>query len=123
LLRNIQELGHSSRKLSELHNITFEQITKWVQRFENEGVNGLRDKKGRGRYSALSDEQLEKIKTIVLKQASSDYEFQSERWTGPLLAQWIKKEYGMEHQKAQMYNLLEKVGIIFEKKIGLTVKV
>lgn len=123
MLRNIQELGHSSRKLSELHNITFEQITKWVQRFENEGVNGLRDKKGRGRYSALSDEQLEKIKTIVLKQASSDYEFQSERWTGPLLAQWIKKEYGMEHQKAQMYNLLEKVGIIFEKKIGLTVKV
>ncbi len=116
-------LGHSSRKLSELHNISFKQITNWVHRFENEGVEGLKDKTGRGRHSALSDEQLDTIKTIVLKQAPSDYGFQSQRWTGPLLAQWIKKEYGLEYQKAQVYNLLEKVGITFEKKLGLISKV
>ena len=116
-------LGHSSRKLSELHNKSFKQITNWAHRFENEGVEGLKDKKGRGRHSALSEKQLERIKTIVLNQVPSDYGFQSERWTGPLLAQWIKKEYGLEYQKAQVYNLLEKVGITFEKKLGLISKV
>ncbi|HEV7380549.1 MAG TPA: helix-turn-helix domain-containing protein, partial [Dyadobacter sp.] len=40
-------LGHSSRKLSELHNISFKQITNWVHRFENNGIEGLKDKKGR----------------------------------------------------------------------------
>ena len=94
-----------------------------MHRFENNGIEGLKDKKGRGRHSALSDDQLERIKTVVLTHSPLDYGFQSERWTGPLLAQWIKKEYGLVFQKAQVYNLLEKVGISFRKKIGLTNKV
>lgn len=116
-------LGHSSRKLSELHNISFKQITNWVHRFEKEGIEGLKDRKGRGRRSALSDGQLERVKELVLKEAPPKYGFQSEKWTGPLLAQWIKKEYGLEYQKAQIYNLLEKVGIAFEKKADLVLKV
>ncbi|TBO40559.1 helix-turn-helix domain-containing protein [Pedobacter kyonggii] len=113
-------LGHSSRKLSELHNISFKQITNWAHRFENEGIEGLKDKKGRGRHSALSNEQLERIKTVVLKQAPSDYGLESNRWTGPTLAKWINQEYGLAYQKAQVYNLLEKVGVTFKKKQGLT---
>ena len=116
-------LGHSSRKLSELHNISFKQITNWVHRFEKDGIEGLKDKKGRGRRSALSDEQLARIKVLVLNEMPEKYGFKSEKWTGPLLVQWIKTEYGLEYQKAQVYNLLEKVGIAFEKKVGLVYKV
>ena len=116
-------LGYSSRRLSELHNISFKQITNWVHRFEKEGVEGLKDKKGRGRRSNLSDEQLERIKSLVINEKPSDYGYQSVKWTGPLLAQWIDKEYGLTYQKAQVYNLLEKVGIVFEKKKGLVYKV
>jgi transposase len=116
-------LGYSSRRLSELHNISFKQITNWVHRFEKEGVEGLKDKKGRGRRSNLSDEQLERIKSLVINEKPSDYGYQSVKWTGPLLAQWIDKEYGLTYQKAQVYNLLEKVGIVFEKKKGLVHKV
>ena len=116
-------LGYSSRRLSELHNISFKQITNWVHRFEKEGVEGLKDKKGRGRRSNLSDEQLERIKSLVINEKPSDYGYQSVKWTGPLLAQWIDKEYGLTYQKAQVYNLLEKVGIVFEKKKGLVCKV
>ncbi|WP_160069975.1 helix-turn-helix domain-containing protein [Sphingobacterium bovisgrunnientis] len=116
-------LGYSSRRLSELHNISFKQITNWVHRFEKEGVEGLKDKKGRGRRSNLSDEQLERIKSLVINEKPSDYGYQSVKWTGPLLAQWIDKEYGLAYQKAQVYNLLEKVGIVFEKKKGLVHKV
>jgi transposase len=116
-------LGHSSRKLSELHNISFKQITNWVHRFEKEGIEGPKDKKGRGRRSAMSDEQLKKVKELILTEKPADHEYQSEKWTGPLLADWIKKEYGLVYQKAQVYNLLEKVGIAFEKKQGLVYKV
>ncbi|WP_159634600.1 helix-turn-helix domain-containing protein [Sphingobacterium composti Ten et al. 2007 non Yoo et al. 2007] len=116
-------LGYSSRRLSELHNISFKQITNWVHRFEKEGVEGLKDKKGRGRRSNLSNEQLERIKNLVINENPSDHGYQSVKWTGPLLAQWIDKEYGLTYQKAQVYNLLEKVGIVFEKKKGLVYKV
>ncbi|WP_159637606.1 helix-turn-helix domain-containing protein [Sphingobacterium composti Ten et al. 2007 non Yoo et al. 2007] len=116
-------LGYSSRRLSELHNISFKQITNWVHRFEKEGIEGLKDKKGRGRRSNLSNKQLERIKSLVIHEKPSDYGYQSVKWTGPLVAQWIDKEYGLTYQKAQVYNLLEKVGIVFEKKKGLVHKV
>ena len=116
-------LGHSSRKLSELHNISFKQITNWVHRFEKEGIEGLKDKKGLGRRSALSNEQLERLKELTLEERPADHGYQSGKWTGPLLADWIKKEYGRVYQKAQVYKLLEKVKIAFEKKQGLVCEV
>jgi len=52
-------LGKPSRKLEELYNTSFKQITNWVHRFEKEGLEGLRDKPGRGRKSRLSEAQRE----------------------------------------------------------------
>ena len=112
-------LGQSSRKLAEIHHISFKQITNWVHRFEKGGLQGLKDKKGRGRKPLLSEERLERIRLLILNESSKDYGFYSEKWTGPLLKLWIKQEYGIEYQKAQIYNLLKKIGISFEKGRGL----
>ena len=46
-------LGQPSRKLEELYNTSFKQITNWVHRFEREGIEGLKDKEGRGRTVLL----------------------------------------------------------------------
>ena len=123
IIQYLVTLGHSSRKLSELHHISFKQITNWVHRFEKQGIEGLKDKSGRGRKSALSDQQLDRIKTLVLAENPKKYGFLAEKWTGPLLVHWINNEYGLEYQKAQVYNLLDKIGIAFEKKLGLICKV
>ncbi|WP_255696573.1 helix-turn-helix domain-containing protein [Solitalea lacus] len=98
-------------------------MTNWVHRYEKEGIEGLKDRKGRGRRSALSEDQLKRIKSLVLLESPNQHGLSLEKWTGPLLVKWIKNEYGLEYQKAQVYNLLEKVGITFEKKCGLINKV
>src|SRR5215210_5088765 len=59
-------LGQPSRKLEELYNTSFKQITNWVHQFEKEGIDGLRDKEGRGRKSKLESEQLTRIKEVLL---------------------------------------------------------
>lgn len=115
-------LGHSSRKLAELHQVSFKQITNWVHQFEKEGIDGLRDKKGRGRRGNLSDDQLQKIKLTILDDNPAQHGLSSTRWNGPLIAQWIKQEYGVEYKKAQIYNLLKRIGIVFEKRHGLIVE-
>jgi transposase len=112
-------LGHSSRKLSEIHNISFKQITNWVHRFEEEGIDGLKDRKGRGRHSTLSEEELFEIKKSIVNQKPNNYGYNSDKWTGPIIKQWIKSTYGIEFQKAQIYNIMNKIGISFEKKQGL----
>ncbi len=112
-------LGYSSRKLAEIHDISFKQITTWVHRFETEGLEGLRDRKGQGRKSMLSKDKKQRIKTLVLKELPSDYGYEEIRWTGPLLASWIEIKYGIKYQRAQIYNLLRRLGIEYYKKQGL----
>ncbi len=112
-------LGYSSRKLAEIHHISFKQITTWVHRFEAEGLDGLRNRKGRGRKSLLSKEKMQRIKTVVLKELPSDHGYKAIKWTGPLLAEWIESKYGVKYQRAQIYNLLRRLGVEFYKKQGL----
>lgn len=112
-------LGYSSRKLSEINGMSFKQITTWVHRFEEEGLEGLRDRKGRGRKALLSKQKLQRIGNVVLKERPTDHGYNANRWTGPLLAEWVESKYGIRYQKAQIYNLLRKQGIEFYKDEGL----
>src|SRR5271170_3911685 len=86
-------LGQSSRNLEELYNTSFKQITNWVHRFEDGGIDGLKDKEGRGRISRLSDEQEAGIKEVLLDKLPSDYGFNTATWTGPILIDWIKSQF------------------------------
>lgn len=73
-------LGQSSRSLEELYNTSFKQITNWVHRFEKEGIEGLRDKKGRGRTSRLSETQRNRIRGL-LSESPEDYGYNNATWT------------------------------------------
>lgn len=115
-------LGCSSRQLAKINNISFKQITTWVHRFEEEGLDGLRNRQGQGRKSQLSKLQMAVIKKVVLKELPSDHGYEQARWTGPLLASWIEKQYSIKYERAQIYNLLRKMGIEFYKEQGLVKK-
>jgi transposase len=112
-------LGQPSRKLEELYNTSFKQITNWVHRFEKEGIEGLKDKAGRGRKAGLDGSQLERIKTLLLKESPADHGFNTATWTGPLLIAWIKQQYGLEYKKAQIYNIIHSLGLSYQKGKGI----
>src|SRR4051812_19801170 len=111
-------LGQPSRKLEELYNTSFKQITNWVHRFEQKGIEGLKDKVGRGRTSRLSEEQRQRIK-LLLKEQPEDYGYNSATWTGPMLIEWIEKEYGIVYKKAQIYNVIHALGYTYQKGRGI----
>ena len=75
-------LGKSSRKLEALYNTSFKQITNWVHRFEKEGIDGLRDKEGRGRTAKLDKEQREGL-SVLLSEPADKHGYNSATWTGP----------------------------------------
>ena len=112
-------LGQPSRKLEELYNTSFKQITNWVHKFEKEGIDGLRDKTGRGRKSKLEPLQLQKVRGLLLQESPADHGFNSATWTGPLLIEWIKKQYGLEYKRAQIYNIIKPLGFSYQKGNGI----
>lgn len=111
-------LGVSSRKLEEVYQTSFKQITNWVHRFESEGIEGLIDKPGRGRKSRLSDDQKKELRDIVLNESPTNYQYNSETWTGPLVMELINKKYGISYQKAQVYNILKGLGLTYQRAKG-----
>ena len=111
--------GQSSRKLEDLYNTSFKQITNWVHRFEEEGLEGLKDKAGRGRKDKLTLCQKQKIVMLLKSELPTKYGFNTATWTGPLLISWIKKEFKIDYKKAQIYNIIKSLGFSYQKGKGI----
>jgi len=111
-------LGQPSRKLEELYNTSFKQITNWAHRFEREGIDGLRDKPGRGRTAGLTREQRDRI-AVLLTESPADLGYNTATWTGPMLIEWIAKHYGLVYKRAQIYNIIKSLGFTYQKGRGL----
>lgn len=111
-------LGKPSRQLEELYNTSFKQILNWVDRFKKDGVDGLKDKSGRGRKAGLSKEQLAILKEIVLDKSPTEFGYNSDTWSGPLVLEVIKKKFKIEYRIAQVYNILKKIGLSYQKSRG-----
>ena len=112
-------LGQPSRKLGELYNTSFKQITNWVHQFEKEGIDGLKDKEGRGRKSKLQSVQRTRIKEVLLSEPPTSHGYNTSTWTGPLLIDWISKQYGLEYKRAQIYNIIKSLGLSYQKGKGI----
>ena len=111
-------LGQSSRKLEELYNTSHNQILNWVSRFEKEGIEGLKDKEGRGRKSRLTPDQRESLSLLLTTKTPLDYGYNGSTWTGPLLTDWIKNKWGISYKKTQIYNIIKSLGFSYQKSKG-----
>jgi len=112
-------LGQPSRKLEELYHVSFKQITNWVHRFEKEGIEGLIDKPGRGRKSRLTQEQKDRLIELLTNESPYAYNYNTSTWTGPLLIDWISKNFAIQYKKAQIYNILKSLGFSYQKSRGI----
>lgn len=111
-------LGNPSRQLEELYNTSYRQILNWVDRFEKEGIEGLRDKKGRGRKSRLTEQQKQSLKALVLTQEPLEYGYNTATWTGPILIDWIATQWNIRYKKTQIYTILKTLGLSYQKAKG-----
>ena len=106
--------GYSTRKLQEYYRVTHKQICNWADRFDAEGLDGLRLKSGRGRHSRLSEEQKCRLQGDLL-QSPEAFGYNTACWTGPLMREHIKKTYHIEYKQAAVYNLLHELGFSFQR--------
>ena len=88
-------------------------------RLNEGGVDALIDKARPGRPQKLNANQLTELKEVVLNKIPSDFGFNSATWTGPILISLIEKRYEVKFQKAQIYNILKRLGLTFQKGKGV----
>jgi transposase len=107
--------GYSSRALEEFFRTSFKQICNWADRFDAEGVGGLRIKPGRGRHARLTALQKDQLKTD-LSQSPKDFGYNAINWSGELIGEHIRKMYQVDYKQSAIYNLMRKIGFSFYRR-------
>jgi transposase len=100
--------GYSSRRLEEFLGTSFKQICNWADRFDAEGINGLRIKPGRGRRARLTVEQRCHLQADLLK-SPQVFGYSSTHWTELLISEHISKMYQVEYKQSTVHNLIRKM--------------
>ena len=106
--------GYSSRKLEEFYRVTHKQICNWADRFDAEGIEGLRIKRGRGRNCLLSEDQKYQLQGDLL-QSPETFGYNTANWSASLLREHICKTCQVEYKLAAVYNLMHELGFSFQR--------
>ena len=111
--------GKSSRDLEDIFDRSHSRFCVWVNNFNEYGLEGLKDKSGRGRISRLSKSELEELKEVVLNKSPEEYGYNTATWNGLLLIDFIENKYHISYKKANIYVILkQKLGLSFQKGKG-----
>ena len=112
--------GMSSRKAQELLLLSHNQICIWAKRFNEHGIEGLKDKVKTGRKPRISSEQLAWLKNLVLNESPASHGFNTETWTAPMLVKMLATECNLTYSDDAVYVLLKKkLGLTHKKEKGL----
>jgi transposase len=106
--------GYSSRKLEEFYRVSFKQICNWADRFDAEGVEGLRIRPGRGRHCRLTDEQKYQLQGDLLRSPET-FGYNTANWSGPLLGEHVKKTCNIAYGQSAIYSLMHELGFSFQR--------
>lgn len=102
---------YPQRDISSFLHISVGKVPFWKARFEEEGFEGLRDKRGRGRKSMLSKQQLAGLK----KKLSNPLKMKNgytRGWQTKDVKDYIRKQYGINFKVRNVRNILHKLDMV-----------
>src|SRR5215211_2795636 len=85
--------GHSVREIAELTGTTRPTVYKWIDRYEEEGVDGLIDRKPTGRPPDVSDQVRARI--LALARQSPPAKTGLSHWSSREMAKYLMREEGI----------------------------
>lgn len=100
--------GQTAQQISTLIPLTERSIRLWITRYNQSGLDGLRDRPGRGRKPPLSPEQIEQFKARI--QAGSTEADAVCTLRGEDVRRILQSEFGILRTLQSAYNLLHQLG-------------
>ena len=107
-LHHVYNEGKKYTEVSDLLKFERHTVSSWVKRYEMEGIEGLRDRPGRGAKQKLPSERVPEFKKTVIKK-------QGERGGGRLKGEdiriMLKDDFDADYSLSGVYELLKRCGM------------
>jgi transposase len=106
-LGNLQA-GKTKTEIINTFQITFPTLREWLLRYISDGVEGLREKPGKGRKKKLSSDQEEEFrKEVELLQELRE----GGRIRGQDIQVLLREKFCVDHALPSVYHVLERCGL------------
>lgn len=112
-----------SQRLTQLEaarvfEVTENCVTRWVMAYERRGVEGLRPRQRPGPRPRLAPEQLRRL-TALIDRGPERCGYDTGTWTGALVRELIRKNFGVVESVRQVRRLLHREGysVQYPKKV------
>jgi transposase len=109
--------GKDVKEIQGMYSASHKSICNWVHRYNAEGIEGLKDRPRFGRPSLLTASQKSELDQLI-QNNPLEHGYPTATWTGALVADLVKKKFGVEYKKAQIYNILHSLKFSFQKGKG-----
>ena len=114
LLRGHGQRGNQAR-VAKKYGVSRPTALRWERIALEEGLDGLRSTKAKGAPPKLTDQQRERLRTILL-QGALKQGFDTDAWTAKRVARIIEREFGVKYAWKYIPQLLrEQLGFSWQK--------
>jgi transposase len=106
--------GQSCREVARLFGEDASTVQRWVRRFEDHGLEGLREGERPGRPRQLDDGQWRQV-AADLRRSPRAFGLAANLWDGPLLAEHLRRRFGIKLGVRQCQRLFRQLGFRLRK--------
>ena len=106
--------GQSCTEVAQLFGENATTVQRWVRRFEETGLAGLRDGERPGRPRSLAATHWRRLEAD-LRKSPRDFGLEASLWDGPLLAEHLRRRYRLDLGVRQCQRLFRHMGFRLRK--------
>lgn len=101
--------GTSYRKTAEMVKKSYPSVQNWVNRFVEEGLEGLRDKEGKGKKTFLPKDKEPELRKLIVETQS---EMRGGRLIGTDIQKIVEDQFGVVYSLSSTYELLDRINVV-----------
>jgi transposase len=111
----IRILGQSPEIIAEAYNFDRSCIYRWLKQYDEGGFDALESKMPPGAHPLITNEIDEWIKNTVLTCTPMEFEFETNLWTCPILADLLAKKFAVSVSASAVGIHLKAMGLTCQK--------
>lgn len=98
--------GANNTQTAKYLKVSRRSVNDWVKRFNEEGLDGLKEKPRSGRPCSLSPKQLQQLKIYIQENSIKP---NGGRLNASMVCDYIKDEFSVEYKLKNIYRLLHQL--------------
>ncbi|EMN88629.1 homeodomain-like domain protein [Leptospira weilii str. UI 13098] len=108
------EKGYTCYRVSKELGVSKQSVMRWRDKYESEGIEGVKWNGQRGRPTKLSISEKKELKRIILKGPISNG-YPNELWSTYRVLEIIRKKFGVTYHQDYVGTLLHQLGFSYQK--------